>query len=280
MIVIVVLAYVALEITQLSKKVDKQYEDLSKKVEDLSSQMKSAFLWDHEFKNERLMKLSNSSLHISLCSSGIPSTQTYRHETVTAHSVYFDNVITLATAAHSGCNISEIEYSQTFSSDEWILCPDLDVMLYKKCLDQDRVFINITASARLRIGDDAVAYGYVNGGVERVLSGVFTGRASSKEGQHLKGADNVIIGQYEYLIGGIQYDGMSGAGAANGCGYLGVVHARDSVSNVAVVVSASELKQCITKNKNKLKNAHECGENLKIESLPNLLFDNCHNLIS
>ena len=247
-------------------------KEIQNKSDNVLASIQSGFASVHDFSHRRIKVIDSASISTAPCVSWEHNDSVYHK--VTAHYVYFKGVFAGVTVAHSPCNISTTTYTHKLKDDAFLLCDEMDVMLLRSCPDaatENTTALNITHAANLRLGDDTVASGFADG-AHRVWAGKYVSNAGEKLGDHLSGVKNFYIKNGEYVIQALQVDGMSGSATANGCGYSGMAHARSNESNVAVVVPAHMIKECITKHLNRLPN--NCRS--VISQLPTLPFDGCN----
>lgn len=179
--------------------------------------------------------------------------------------------MTTLTVAHSNC-------SGKVPSNA-IPCEGIDAALIIGCPLLSTV-LNISSSARLRLGDEAVAFGYVDPDTPRAWNAHAMGEVGSRsEGKHFDGPEQIRYDNDEFLLSGHQMAGMSGAASANGCGYLGMVHAKSNLSLVtmAVVIPARKIHKCSIQNQERLSRLGDCPAINDIVNLPTSIFEKCSN---
>ena len=152
------------------------------------------------------------------------------------------------TVAHTNCS--------GFPPANYVVCDGVDLAMVKGCPlggDVTRL-LNINVSAKIRLGDEAVAFGFRNGDkkMKWAWAGFLMGNfVFDIRSLPFKGLLSLVSG--EHVISGIQLNGMSGASVANGCGYVGLAHARvESEQFSAVVLPADTIMKCMESNRNKL----------------------------
>ena len=94
------------------------------------------------------------------------------------------------------------------------------------------------------------------------------------------GSKNTTFNKEELLVSGAQFPGMSGGPAANGCGYLGLAHAkRTDLEYSAVLMPANIIHEFLTNVSDWLYTMEFCGyteKNLvQVEAMPS-----CPNTVS
>jgi len=224
------------------------------------SQLHSDFHMSSNFSHRRLMALKNASAVIQVCTEadGTPSV-------ATAHAVHLNGIVAMVTVAHNDCG--------GVVPPSFIHCAGYDLALYTGCPVTDGL-LDIENVADIRLGDSAVAFGYVieNGiPLERGWEGTLVGKLGVSQGlTAFRGVTNAIYNLAEYFLSGMQLPGMSGGPAANGCGYLGLAHAkRTDVHHSAFIIPAPVIQECIVTYKRWLKTKTACNisEN-KIRFIP------------
>lgn len=232
------------------KKMEALKESMEAKMEALRSSVTDAIgKKAHNFRSDIAATLSNATEPI------ICKNQLFR----TSFSAYYRGRVFVLSVKHSMC-ANETGY---------LTCDDnLDIVLYNRCPTTSAV-INISESVPLRIGDEASTLGFVlrNGTSHlRFWSSYLTGRY----GLNTTATDNVtLIAPNEYIMQATtQLPGMSGGCTCNGCGFTGVVHANDNLSNLmALVIPAADVHKCLDKHLSVLMPSTNCS-NLIILSLP------------
>ena len=231
----------------------------------------------HNFSYHRVETLKRATLQMEICPGQL----------VTAHAAYLDGRVFLITVAHSVC--PDIRNNTNVN-----LCDGIDVALLGGCPLSEEVsqdedsqdtedsthriathMLNITDVANMRMGDKGVAFGFSDdemqmweGELNALVGKIAALRqnGSHVEGPaHFKGPDRLYLLPREFVLGGNQVMGMSGAAVANGCGYLGVAHARPSGNLAAfpsgVVIPAKEIKKCFKQFESKFETLASCKYN-------------------
>jgi hypothetical protein len=219
-------------------------------IESLSIKTQYGFRAIHNYGVDRVNHLHNASIELNDCSSTSETLQS-------AHGIYFDGMYAIATVSHSKCI-----YNSSF-----IVHPKEDLTLLSRCPDYA---IDATHHFHLRIGDDIVVYGY------------------GKQFSYYRGYVNNLKVNIFRLFPHLQFSGMSGSAALNGCGYCGMLTAniahyfattsttnsKEQVVSEAQGIKASVIKQFMLDNRAHLKNSEDCQHITKI--IPNSFLANSY----
>jgi len=223
---------------------------ITSRMDSTLSQLHSDFHMSSNFSHRRLMALKNASAVIQVCTEadGTPSV-------ATAHAVHLNGIVAMVTVAHNDCG--------GVVPPSFIHCAGYDLALHTGCPVTDEV-LDIENVADIRLGDSAVAFGYVieNGiPLERGWEGTLVGKLGISQGlAAFRGVNNAIYNLAEYFLSGMQLPGMSGGPAANGCGYLGLAHAkRTDVNHSAFIIPAPVIQECIVTHTMWLKTRTACN---------------------
>ena len=172
----------------------------------------------------------------------------FRKTKLSSHNIFYNGIFTIATAAHANVTAESI-------ANQFAVCHGTDVMFYRGCPAEGSKVLNISVSAELRMGDRAVALGYLHfhdKSIPRSWDGTLLGRTGEKrENEYLNGNTHVPIHEDEFILNGVQIAGMNGGGCLNSYGYLGMVHAIDT-NNQAVVLPNYRIMSCLDRLKNLL----------------------------
>jgi hypothetical protein len=224
------------------------------RIDSTVSELHRDFHHMHNFTHRRLMTLKSATAPVSVCN------WPHGAKDATGHAVHFNGFVAMLTVAHNDCG--------GVVPPSFIPCPGFDLAVRANyCpLDDENVkhLLDITDIANIRLGDEAVAFGYVYEGNEAVDRG-WSGTLMGKLGFTIikpafSGSNNTTFNKEELLVSGAQYPGMSGGPAANGCGYLGLAHAkRKDHEYSAVLMPANIIHECLNIISNWLYTMEFCG---------------------
>jgi len=239
-----------------------------------------AYVYDYH----RSISLSESTTTQKYCTR-LDSSMKEQQELSTSHGIYYDGSVTTVSVANNDCtfnNPRQVKFpkqGKPLNRTEYIMCPGLDVALKLGC-PTSKTVIDISKWATYSLGDTTVAYGYLNTPTgllsERLWTSQITGKVSYNiSGEHFVGAHRAIVHSDEYVVSGSAPSDMSGGPAANGCGYLGMLHSRREDENQSLIVPAHLIVDCIKEHKERLSTGEKCPTLLK-RTLPSQYLRDCH----
>ena len=236
---------------------------MSVDINNLRVDNRKTYSFQHDFTHNRYTTIVDVSMPLFYCQS----------QWSTTHSIYWNGIVATVGVAHNRCPQGQ--------DPDIISCDNVDLSIKSGCPASKKI-LNITSLGTLRHGDEAVSAGFIDWDLSRLWHGVLTGIVSTEvkgsKGTHFAGPDKMIVREDEFVLHGVQHDGMSGSAAANGCGYVGVAHARhiNTAVPLALVIPARHVVNCLRRNMEKLSTLAECGRSDDVISVNVLPFDICN----
>ena len=240
------LAPIIADFGRLERKVDKldsNFNQLERKVDNLDSNFNGLYNFSHD----RLSTLESATTALNVCmNDGWIST-------ATGHAVYYNGFVAMVTVAHTNCS--------GIPPADYVVCDGVDLAFVKGCPlgGSATRLLNINVFAKIRLGDEAVAFGFKDGNntKKRAWAGSLMGELGSTN-RSLPFMGLPTHDSDEHVISGVQLMGMSGAPVANGCGYLGLAHARMDQQYSAVVIPVRTIMKCMDDKSGEFSTLGEC----------------------
>ena len=259
---------------QISNEHMKHMNSTLSRVDSTLSELHRDFHRKQNFTRRRLMSLKSATAPVSGCN--VP----YGAKDATGHAVHFNGSVAMLTVAHNDCGGAV--------PPSFIQCPGFDLAVradYCPLNDTNvKHLLDITDIADIHLGDEAVAFGYVyenNEAVDRGWRGTVMGKLGFTMIQPaFCGSNSTTFNKEEHFASGAQFPGMSGGPAANGCGYLGLAHAkRSDLEYSAVLIPAIVIQKFLMNVSRLLQTMESCGYTaemlVRVEASPS-----CPNIVS
>lgn len=175
----------------------------------------------------------------------------------TTHSVVYKGRLAALTVSHFECDVKPVSLTASARAD---------VALVEGCPTTTHAMNLTGALATHRLTDDVLAFGkaYVRGPTSfAIVDRAWRGYVGGKYGVSQKAlpfSGSPIVLEDEWITNAVQEDVMSGAAVLNGCGYLGLAHARPMVYNQsqAIILPFEKIFEFLNENYDRLKSPNDC----------------------